>query len=188
MAITYKPANTLKPCVCMNSFLFINGHFQDLIGLQGPNQYEDGISTFGIPIIKMSRSWDRLIFIMGISLLVRHLYIKTTPWTFYIGFELAEHVLPEFPLTRTHRIIRFDMQNHILLTFFLCSFIYIYIYMYMYIYIYPYIRIKSYSANLCQPWCMKILLVNFLRWKTRKKYRQILYEILSMLAGHHSFY
>ena len=127
MAITYKPADTLKPCVCMNTFLFINGHFQDLIGLQGPNQYEEGISTYGIPIIKMSRSSDRLIFIMEISLLVRHLYVETTPWTFYIRFELAKHVLQEFSLTRTHRIIRFDMQNHILLTFFFCVHIYIYI-------------------------------------------------------------
>ena len=33
----------------------------------------------GIPIIKIRRSWDRLIFIMGIPLLVRwHLYIETT--------------------------------------------------------------------------------------------------------------
>ena len=36
----------------------------------------------GISIIKIRRSWDRLIFIMGIHILVRqHLHIETGPWS-----------------------------------------------------------------------------------------------------------
>ena len=32
-----------------------------------------------IPMLKIRRSWDRLIFYMGIPILVRHLYIETAP-------------------------------------------------------------------------------------------------------------
>ena len=35
----------------------------------------------GIPVLKIRRSWDRLIFNMGIPILVRgYLYINTAPW------------------------------------------------------------------------------------------------------------
>ena len=34
----------------------------------------------GIPMLKIRRSCDRLIFNMGIPILVRHLYIETIPW------------------------------------------------------------------------------------------------------------
>ena len=34
----------------------------------------------GIPILKIRRLWDRLIFNMGIPILVRHLYIEMAPW------------------------------------------------------------------------------------------------------------
>ena len=38
----------------------------------------------GIHMLKIRRSWDRLIFIMGIPILVRrHLYIETVPWYWY---------------------------------------------------------------------------------------------------------
>ena len=41
------------------------------------SQYEDWLSGYRIPIIKIKWSWDQLIFIMGIPILVRrHLYIN----------------------------------------------------------------------------------------------------------------
>ena len=44
------------------------------------SQYKEGLSRYGISIKKIRRSWDRLIFIMGVPILVRrHLYIKTVP-------------------------------------------------------------------------------------------------------------
>ena len=47
----------------------------------------------GIPMLKIRRSWDHLIFNMGIPILVRrHLYIETAPW-----FGLASNLPP--PLT-----------------------------------------------------------------------------------------
>ena len=48
--------------------------------LQGPSQYKDRLSSCGIPMFKIGRSRDRLIFNMGIPILVRrHLYIETAP-------------------------------------------------------------------------------------------------------------
>ena len=39
------------------------------------------LPRYEIPMLKMRRSWDRLIFNMGIPILVRkHLYIETAPW------------------------------------------------------------------------------------------------------------
>ena len=48
-----------------------------------PPQYRDGLFSYGIPIKKVRRSTDHLIFIMRISILIRHhLYIETSPgWT-----------------------------------------------------------------------------------------------------------
>ena len=53
-------------------------------GWRGPwasPQYKDRLSqVLGIPMLKIRRSWDRLIFNMGIPILVRrHLYIETVP-------------------------------------------------------------------------------------------------------------
>ena len=50
-----------------------------------------------IPMLKIRRSWDRLIFNMGISILVRrHFYIETVPWEFALCwnvlFSLFENV------------------------------------------------------------------------------------------------
>ena len=47
---------------------------------RAPPQYQDRLSGYRISIIKITRSWDRLIFIMGILILVRHIYIETDPW------------------------------------------------------------------------------------------------------------
>ena len=45
-----------------------------------PFQYKDPLSRLGLSIIKIIRSWDPLIFIMGIPILVRcHLCIVTGP-------------------------------------------------------------------------------------------------------------
>ena len=44
------------------------------------SQYKDGLSRYAVSIIKIRRWSDRLIFIMGILILVRrHLYIETAP-------------------------------------------------------------------------------------------------------------
>ena len=46
-----------------------------------PFQYKDRLSGYGIPILKIRRSRDRLIFNMGIPIQVSwHLYIDTAPW------------------------------------------------------------------------------------------------------------
>ena len=45
-------------------------------GYQGPSQYKDCLYTnIVISIVKIRQSWDRLIFVMGISILVTYLYI-----------------------------------------------------------------------------------------------------------------
>ena len=42
------------------------------------SQYKDGLYGYGIPMLKIRRSWERLMFNMGIPILVRrHLYIET---------------------------------------------------------------------------------------------------------------
>ena len=51
-------------------------------------QYKDGLSRSEIYIIMARRSWDRLIFMMGIHILLRrHLHIETVPGvkTFFHG-------------------------------------------------------------------------------------------------------
>ena len=52
-----------------------------------PSQYKDVFFTYGIPLIKIRRSWVRLILIMGMPILVsRSLYIETPLWCrVYIG-------------------------------------------------------------------------------------------------------
>ena len=46
-----------------------------------PSQYKDCLLGYGISIIKIRLSWDRLIFMVGIPILVRrHLYAETGPW------------------------------------------------------------------------------------------------------------
>ena len=43
-----------------------------------PSQYKNGLSRYGVSIMKIRRSSDRVIFIIGIPLLVRrHLYIES---------------------------------------------------------------------------------------------------------------
>ena len=53
-------------CVCETGC----GHFNMKVSWT-PSQYKDGLSRYGVSIIKIRRSWDRLIFIMGIPILVR---------------------------------------------------------------------------------------------------------------------
>ena len=46
-------------------------------------QYKDRLSRYGILMLKIRRWWDRLIFNMGILILVgRHLYTESDPSTF----------------------------------------------------------------------------------------------------------
>ena len=48
------------------------------IRTRDPSQYKDRLSRYGISIIMIRRSWDRLIFIMGNPILVRRcLHIET---------------------------------------------------------------------------------------------------------------
>ena len=49
---------------------------------------------YGIPMLKIRQSRDRLIFNMGIPILVsRHLYIETAPWTRYRRCQNYRHRL-----------------------------------------------------------------------------------------------
>ena len=47
----------------------------------------------GIPMLKIRRSWDRLIFNMEIPILVRHLYTETAPWWMHKEFATPAHTL-----------------------------------------------------------------------------------------------
>ena len=50
-------------------------------GIWAPPQYKGRLFPgMRIFMLKIRRSWDRLIFNMGIPILVRHLYIETAPW------------------------------------------------------------------------------------------------------------
>ena len=52
-----------------------------MYGIRASYQYKDSLSNYGIFIMKMIISSERLIFIMGIPRLVRRrLYIETVPW------------------------------------------------------------------------------------------------------------
>ena len=74
-----------------------------------PPQYKLGLSRYDVSIIKIRRSYDRLIFIIGIPILIRqHLYIETCPWyTSYLlqscrlRQEMAEHGPEEIFLPET---------------------------------------------------------------------------------------
>ena len=47
---------------------------------RAPSQYKDSLSRYGIPMLKIRRLQNRLIFNIGISILLRqHLYIETAP-------------------------------------------------------------------------------------------------------------
>ena len=66
-------------CMAYNTFLMVTGstesrtRSQKLVNHRGHGtfQYKYRISRYRDPIIKIRRSWDRLIFIMGIPMLVR---------------------------------------------------------------------------------------------------------------------
>ena len=47
----------------------------------------------GIPMLKIRRSWDHLIFNMGIPILVRHLYTERAPWWMHKEFATPGHTL-----------------------------------------------------------------------------------------------
>ena len=50
---------------------------------RAPSQYKNGLSRYGISIIMIRWSWESLIFIMGVPILVRwHLYIVMASWAF----------------------------------------------------------------------------------------------------------
>ena len=47
---------------------------------RSPSQYKERLPIYGIPMLKIRRSWDRLIFNMSIHILVRrHFYIEMAP-------------------------------------------------------------------------------------------------------------
>ena len=57
-------------------FYTITDHFR----VWAQSQYKDGHSMHGIFTIKIRRQWDRLIFLMGVPILViRHLILRQTP-------------------------------------------------------------------------------------------------------------
>ena len=75
--------------------LAVNPHLRQSAGRPGPSlNIKIVFSRYGIPMLKIRRSRDRLIFNMGIHILIRpHLYIETAPCqtfilrTFCLNFE-----------------------------------------------------------------------------------------------------
>ena len=56
-------------------------------------QYKDGLPRYEIPIMKIRRSWDRLIFIMGIPILVRR-WVPGYAWYIIITHRPSKTPLP----------------------------------------------------------------------------------------------
>ena len=68
---------------------------------RAPSRYKDGLSRYGIPILKIRRSRDRLIFNIGIPILVRrHLSFETTPWFSVLGWHLTSIGNPTVEIRR----------------------------------------------------------------------------------------
>ena len=77
-----------------------------------PSQNIDGLSRYGIFIIKIQRSSDRLIFIMGLPILVRrHVYIEMGP---HKSIRMCHHLDPLFHLRYILRL-GIQMSNILLL-------------------------------------------------------------------------
>ena len=76
-------------------------HFTNTLEAHKWNLEKICFTGMGISIIKIRRSWDRLIFIMGIPILIIHLYLEMHPWTgkylshkskiFFMRFGLSAH-------------------------------------------------------------------------------------------------
>ena len=65
------------------------------------SQYKNGLSRYGIPMLKIRRSQDRLIFNMGIPIPVRrHIYIET-PRRVQCHRKSSRHALPK-RISMTH--------------------------------------------------------------------------------------
>ena len=74
---SYNTAFKMKTVFLFSQQLQTLKENQDLVSIQRPS-----FSCMGIPMLKIRRSRDRLIFNMGIPILVRrHLYIETAPRT-----------------------------------------------------------------------------------------------------------
>ena len=77
-----------KPCLYIASYLGADG--LATLRARASSQYKDGLSGYGISIIKIKRLLDRLIFFMVFSILVRrHLNIETSPWTMFVHWYLS---------------------------------------------------------------------------------------------------
>ena len=81
--------------------------YRTLLKFRVPSQYQNGLTVYEISFIKRRRSWDRLIFIMGLSILVRrHLHIETAqscPKCFLTSGQFLHTCLKvyDFPLIRS---------------------------------------------------------------------------------------
>ena len=71
---------------------------------QGPSQYKEHYLTcLNIPIIKIRRSWDRLIFILGILTIVKMVFILKRGH----GLDLLFNYMPYHKIWRKHIAQRF---------------------------------------------------------------------------------
>ena len=67
---------------CLRCYRRIHLWKSDMITIIGAlSQYQDCLSRYRILIIKIRWSWDHFIFIVGMPILVKHLYIETGSWT-----------------------------------------------------------------------------------------------------------
>ena len=68
-----------------------------------PFQYKDRLSRYGIPMSKIRRSRNRIIFNMGIPVLVRQrLYTETPPGRY--GGQIRKYFYPSFGHKHVHQL------------------------------------------------------------------------------------
>ena len=61
--------------------ILVRCHLYIELGPRAPSQYKDHLSVVGvIPMLKLRRSWDHLIFNMGIPILVKQHILRQPPW------------------------------------------------------------------------------------------------------------
>ena len=84
----------------LDELMFKTINLYDWTKLPGaPFQYKDRLSRYRIPIVNIRRSWDRIIFIMGIPVLYH--YIVTDPCWFNFLTIQFEELSYAFPVSTT---------------------------------------------------------------------------------------
>ena len=75
--IPIESGTILKPCTLKHFQVTYMLHKAGYWTTRAPSQYKDRLSMHGYPMLKIRRSRGRLIFNMGIPVMVGHLYINT---------------------------------------------------------------------------------------------------------------